>query len=331
MLEHLKKFIGDIIITGCNAQISTLQKVLGLASDEKSLKIVDSHQNEDVYILGGVDPKKQTRAGDDDIVSKNYFFLDFDIRNDYKDRNNADIADDEIKKIGGYIIEKMASHDLLKLWSYMVFTGNGVHVYYFGEPCKVENKRWWSMGVNKMIQEAFRITGIQPDIGCKNVARISRLPGSYNNKNGAHKLVEIINVQEAKFPICTIQKMGEGADSKVKPEQKAQSQVSPESTIEVINEIPIGDLVCELTGWSLDTDKVHFIDGSSSKQKACFIADKGNFLVHGGTDHLPHKATGFAPFEFVRAQLNLSAADTFSWFKKKYPQVRTASKNEAEK
>jgi len=335
MIENLKKFFGDISISGCNAQISTLNTVFGIATDFKSAQaVIDKNSKEDLYILGGVISERKTRAKDEHIISKNYFFFDFDVRNDYKKQNNGvDISDDEIIKIADYVEQKLATHDLLKHWKYMIFTGNGIHVYFFGDVVDIKNKRWWSLGVDNMMNEVLRITGMQPDIGCKNVSRIARLPNSYNHKHGNCKLVKIIKYQESSFDIEKIQKIGEDQDKVSQPEQKKQQpqQQVRENTLDVINEIPIAGLVCELTGWSLDSDGIHFIDGGSSKQKACFVADNGNFLVHGGTDHLPHSATGFSPFEFVRAQLNLNAAETFSWFKKRYSHIMTVSIKESER
>lgn len=328
MLEHIKNFIGDIIISGCVAQISTLNHVLGIAkSDADVSSIVSQNQSKDLYILGGVNPEKDGRAADDDVLQKNYFFLDFDIRNYYLKKNNADVSDQEIKNLGGYITEKLSAHEHLQNWRYMIYTGNGIHVYYFGDPCKIENKVWWSDGVDLLMQDAYKITGIEPDTGCKNVGRISRLPTSYNNKNGAHKLVEFLAYQDKKFPIEIIQKLGKDRQDARQKEQPHQD-FNPEKPHDLINEIPIAQIVSELTGWRVDRDGRHFLGHDSTKRKACFVSDKGNFLVHGGTDHLPQNMDGFSPFEFVRHQLNLSAAETFNWFNKKYPHVMAATKRE---
>lgn len=324
-----------MLIPGCKAQVSTLQKVLCELTDEASLApILAQYEHEDVYVLGGVKPEKESRAGDDDITHKNYFFLDFDIRNEHIKLTGNDITDDAIKAIGTSIAAKLADHELLAGWRYMVFTGNGIHVYYFGAPVVIENKRWWSIGVSRMIDEAARIVEIHPDVGCKNVARISRMPGSFNNKHGRHVPVEILAVQDQSFNVDTIQKIGaaeeRAANAATERAQSPEPLHSPDSTMDAINAIPVGPIMCSLFGWTLHADGRHFIDPQTGKKKACFVSDKGNFIVHGGTDHLPSSATGYSPFEVIRAVKKLDAKGTFDWFRKSYPQIAAVSKREYE-
>lgn len=336
MTDNLNRFVHDLVIPGCNAQVSTLQKVLCVLSDEAELmKVLKGHEMEDVYVLGGVKPEKDSRAGDDDISHKNYFFLDFDIRNDYIKRTGNDITDESIRAIGATIAERLGGHEFLKDWRYMVFTGNGIHVYYFGQPVVVENKRWWSIGVARMIDEAARAVGINPDVGCKNVARISRMPGSFNNKHGRHVPVEILRFEDRSFNVDSIQKIGAAEEKSAMSQQQNQTPVEPktdgvESTMDAINAIPIGPLACSIMGWALAQDGKHFTDPGGQKEKASYISKNGNFILHGGTDHLPASAEGFSPFEFVRAVKGLDAKGTFDWFRKNYPQIAAVSKREYE-
>lgn len=328
--NHLNTFVQDLILSGCNAQVSTLQKVLCVLGDNAILSnILQKNENEDIYVLGGVKPTKLTRAGDDDITHKNYFFLDFDIRNDHMKRTGNDIADDAIRNLCPYVAEKLGGHELLQNWRYMVYTGNGIHVYYFGDTDAIRDKRWWSLGVNRLIDEAGKIVAIQPDIGCKNVSRISRLPGSFNNKNGRHVHVEIVSYQDKSFPISKIQQIGESEDHEAAlPSPAAQKKPDVPTTMETINKIPIAPLVAESFSWNIHPDGRHFIDQQNGKKKACFVSEKGNFLVHGGTDHLPPSATGFSPFEFIRTVNSLDAAKTFDWFRAKFPHVAAVSARE---
>lgn len=98
-------------------------------------------------------------------------------------------------------------------------------------------------------------------------------------------------------------------------------------TFAAINEIPIGDLVADHFGWEFNGK--NFFRGQ--KKIACFVSDEGNFLVHGGTDHLPSEADGYSPFMFIKHIHNLGNNDTFDWFKEKYPSIKQISEKELKK
>jgi len=330
-MSNLLKFQNDLIIDGCDLQFGNLYTVYSvLEKDKFPTEIIKKHENEDLYFLGGVKIGTKGRAKDDHITHKNSFFLDFDIREWHKKQYGKEISKEEIKNsAAGYIVDKLDSHTELRNWRYLVFTANGIHIHFIGDTVEVEDKLWWRLGVEHFIEEAVRTVGIEIDPACKNAARLSRFPGTYNNKNGQHTLVEILYYQDRTFKIHEIQDVGKALAifSDEEPENSIEPS-DPDNTLSVINSIPIGGIVASLTGWRLE--KNHFYSGGDTKPKACFVADKGNFLVHGGTDHLPPDSEGYSPFSFVKTWLKLDSKDTFAWFRKNYQQVREASKREYE-
>lgn len=61
-----------------------------------------------------------------------------------------------------------------------------MHVYYMGRS-RPFDKNVYAHGVNKiykMMDEYFNSEYVKPDYACKNIARVMRLPGTINSKNG---------------------------------------------------------------------------------------------------------------------------------------------------
>lgn len=199
------QFYNDLLIDGCIVQIGTLKTVELLPKDgSEVLAYIENHPGENLYFLGGVDPSREKqRASDEDVRFKNHFFLDFDVR-----IAAHDITDEEIKELGVFFGEQLSKHRLLNQWKYIVFSGNGIHIHYWGDPVEVASVKDWKEGVQQcaLLAESHLDSAI--DRKCTNVGRICRAPASYNNKNG-HRKVEILLMQpEAKMDISHIEKLG---------------------------------------------------------------------------------------------------------------------------
>jgi hypothetical protein len=53
---------------------------------------------ENIYFLHGI-TKRDKRNNDNDICKKNSFFIDFDIRKYFREKESNDISDEDIKEI----------------------------------------------------------------------------------------------------------------------------------------------------------------------------------------------------------------------------------------
>jgi hypothetical protein len=176
----MKDFIKSVSLY--STQFCLLNKVVHLSEVKKT---------DDVYFLTGINPEVKTRAKDVDILGKKHLFFDIDIRKD----KEYEMTDEEIKQAGIFIGEMLKEDEEFKNWSYIIFTGNGLHIYYIGDEIKITEH--YGEAYEMLCRRFEQVTGERPDTACKNPARIARLPGTYNNK-AEPKKVEIIAKQEAR-------------------------------------------------------------------------------------------------------------------------------------
>jgi archaellum biogenesis ATPase FlaH len=211
--DLLRQFYTDIQISNCIVQVGSVTDVDILLDGENFGQYLQNNQKKDVFFLGGIDPQqKKKRASDKNVIWKNHFFIDLDIRSQEKE-----ITDNDIRELTAWVGEALiVEGGALGKWRYIVFSGNGLHIHYFGDPVEIQSIEDWKNGLKGLLMEAKRILKIDPDSGCINPARLCRCPGSYNNKNGAHKLVEILEWQNASFEITGIEKLGHKTGTTVK-------------------------------------------------------------------------------------------------------------------
>ena len=204
-------------------------------------------------------------------------------------------------------------------------------MYYFGLPVAPGDKRLWSNGIRYIYEKIEETTGEKVDYQCRNIGRISRIPGSWNCKTAEEKLVEIVYVQDRMVDLLLLEKFGEkwvgaGLEKARKRARSLEIQIGGGGTYSVIQSIPVANVLCRVKGW--ETDGRNFWEPGDKKLKACFVSREGNFIVHGGTDHLPGIHEGYSVFELVKHDQSLTNQETFGWFKAEYPDVLAASEKE---
>lgn len=149
----------------------------------KTLSFEETQGQEPRYMLWGVSDTTK-RNKDDDIKKKCYFFVDIDIRLSKYLNSGIVFSDDELLQE----IDKIL--DALKDWSldwfaYAVYSGNWLHLYYIGDEAEID-KVTYSKGVQyfySVINGAIWHLGYYCDGACSNIARISRVPWSINNRH----------------------------------------------------------------------------------------------------------------------------------------------------
>lgn len=337
----LSQFFKDISVEGCLIQIGSENRVFDTIPYKDSLQIaivqkcIDYWNDHNLFFLGGVkeDPTMKTeRASDADILKKNYFYIDLDLRKAHPEMTDADIKDSA--KTWKELLELDRE---LRDWRYIVFTGNGLHIYYMFEPVEVADKNAWKMGLTEYIKRAETLLSENIDHACVNVARIARLPSSFNHKSEPPKHVEIIDFQDkyAAFG-ATIQRTGAERMEKIKEDNERKASELKVmfplelDTYKAIQSLPIANVVCRIFGW--DTDGKHFYSAGSKQKSACFVPEGENYLVHGGTSHIPPTQTGFRAFELVKEVKKWENRDVFQWFKEQYVEIsRLSIKEQKEK
>lgn len=333
----LTQFFKELSLPGCVIQVgneTTVHESLAFPTASAVEDILTKYRDgNNLFVLGGVKndlSRKYVRARDEDVIKKNYFYLDLDIRKNHKD---TVFTDEQIKtETLNWVRDTLgAGSETLKNWRYIVYTGNGLHIYYMGDAIEIPDKEIWSKGLNSLIDEVENAFGEEFDRACVNPSRIARMPGSLNHKSKPPKASEILAFQDKKVPLFEILQRGQrvlvSSAEEAKRQADAVREQFPDKDIvyEAIQKIPVGKVFCMLTGFVIEPDGIHFSEAHKRDRKGCFISDKGNYIISGGTSHLPKTKEGYSTFELVKAYKNYDNSQTFFWFKNNFPDIKRLS------
>lgn len=322
----LKEFYEHLEIPGTAVQVGGVNNIIRTANHGENFAfahIASNIKDKDLYFLGGIRPGVTDRAKDDDIILKNYIVLDFDIRETLKKKGlECDEHQMAIEATG--IREYLRHFYELKDFSYSLLSGNGLHIYYFGDPVKIQDKEIFKLGMKRVIEMTAQCP-VRADSACINPARIFRMPGSINHKNGANYETQLIDHGFKKSNLINLV-IQYGRELKLEQEVNSENNKSPkenqsDNIFTAINKLDIAPIVCERFNWECKDRK--FYDQGSTKPKACFVSEKNSaLLIHGGTDHINPVQKGFNPFQFVELVYGLSKSGTINWFINRYPELK---------
>ena len=317
---------------GCNIQLCTENKVIdtfnGKDDVQSCLDCMSLLDSSNLYFVGGVDPKKKKeRASDKDILKKNCVYFDLDMR-----KAHPALTDAEIKATAKDFAELLSLSEEFKDWSFIVYTGNGLHIHYFFDPVPIKNPGAWREGMRGLVAKLSALLSEEVDGACINPARLARMPGSKNVKKLPGKPVEVLMHQKVMWRLGKeIEALG-AKEYEKKSFERSQTEFKmkalyPEQndTYKAIQQVKIVPLVCKIFNWQ--TDGRNFTD-ANGREHAPFVPEGENFVVHGGTKYLPASAIGFSPFEFVREALKIDNKQTFDYFRNNYPEIKALSLKE---
>lgn len=313
---------------------------------------------ENVYFLAGVKPGIEKRAADVDVLKRGMFTLDFDIRKELeKDGRYESNMANGIAFEAERIVSALEKHPAYKNFRYIVMSGNGMHVHYFGEPAELGQwerssegteswasfKEEWVQGMKGVFEEVAKITPIQPDFGCGNAGRIMRMPGSWNVKDPTNrKPVEIV----AWMPGASVGNLGwilEGGRVRIARHEAKQAQEKADfvsrggeesGLIALINSVPIEQVVQQLTGCTVRARKkdggLRFAD-DKGEERGFFKHHALNIIIHEGTSLFPApEGKGYNCLGLVKAVLKLSTHDAVEWFAERSTPIRELKQKERE-
>lgn len=334
-VSALQSLIESLMIPGLNLLAGTAEKVDIVLTPDNYQSYIDANANKDLFLLGGVDPTIGVRrAKDNDVRKKNYFLVDIDVREIWR-KKREEITDEHIKEQGIAIVELLnKSGTIAGDWRLIVFSGNGLHIWYVGDPIAIESKEAWKEGLRTFLRGFEMRIGLPPDYACINLSRLSRIPCSYNNKKGRHTFVEVLATQDKRMDLENIIDLGEKSlqslreSALAKLAEAKRTTVVGSNTYVAIQAIPIGQVVSRIMGWEFDGR--NFVDPAMNpqKQKACYVPEGENFIVHGGTDHFSNEQKGYGPFEFVKMHHQFDNKQTFEWFRTHYPDIEEVAKRD---
>ena len=239
-------FVSDLQIPNCVVQAGLAMNVMGILDHPRNYwYLVQKNSYKDLYFLSGVDPKiNLQRASDEDVRQKNHFFIDLDLRT-----QNPEITDIEIKEVGHSLEEVLAKHPYLASWRYICFSGNGIHIHYFGDPIPLTSHEHWREGMKHLISTFEKHTGMEADKGCINAARLCRLPGSWNNKNGRHAHVEILQHRaDKKVDIALIEQSGAKIAQYAKSAEPVEGEKKWEKGLEGVSQGERNETAASIAG-----------------------------------------------------------------------------------
>ena len=198
MDDNVKKFLKQLVPQG-EIEYNELNRALKVEEIEWLQK--------DIYFLGGVKDGMK-RNWDNDIIHKNYFVVDYDLRENYKKVTGELINDEELMKMLDHILIVIEGTEF-ESWRYLVFSGNWFHFYYTSSDLPLEKLRYKELVeyLYQKLDKLFADPIFKVDHSCANIWRILRLPGTTNwkrkVKHGLEPAVcEILLDFDRDFPVA---------------------------------------------------------------------------------------------------------------------------------
>ena len=324
----MKNFLEKIKIKDCAIQIGKLKTVKNYQFND-DLEHKSWTPQEDIYFLSGLrtDLKSGTRNTlDTDVIKKNLLFFDFDVRNTEGNCNDIQM-EVTIKEI----LEEIDNNKYFKDYSYAINSGNGLHLFYFGDTIEITDKNIWKAGMQSLNDEISKI--YPSDHGCENAGRIMRLPGCINSKVNSHSKILVAKDVHSDLVAHVLVS---GKKRMIEKELQAKKQAienankyknSGNDKFSRINNIPVEDIVDKIFGWNWDGKKNWRRDGETATV-GCFKHGTENVIVHGGTHEFEPKYEGYSPFMFIKQVKDFNDADTFKWFEAEFPIIKEDIKEE---
>ena len=183
-------FCRDIQIPACEVHVYRGPNAFVFILQEGAM-LPEWWDTENTYYLSGVIPGVRKRAADADVLWRNHFTLDFDVRKELEKELGSPISKGTFDSSVEAILSALDQKGELDKARYVVNSGNGIHVHYFGEATKVVKEEWVA-GMKSVFEYFAGICPIPPDFGCGNAGRIMRLPGSWNVKQKPKLPVDFI-------------------------------------------------------------------------------------------------------------------------------------------
>lgn len=342
LLNKISSSTSDVVI-------STLTAYMWVATDIDNILL--EHQNKDLFFVWWVnkdfvnqlkDKKKSSRTSDSDIVEKNYFFIDIDIRKSFYEDNHVVLSQEKLLKHIDAIKDILNLDPLFKQWSFINCSWNWMHVFYIGKHIQISDTIY-KLGVKriyeKFVESFWDRIQFPIDPSCCNIGKLVRLPWSVNHKTDYQKdgirLVpcEILYEQDIESELFNnIPWYVE--ESKITQPEKSRDQwpklwittTIPGSLMEKINQKQLVDLVIDYTWRYLASDDRNFMGGKNSCYKWCFMHENyKNVLIMDGTPHIPNpnNLQAHTTFTFIRDALcNGDSAQAFKKAKELYPDLK---------
>lgn len=350
-LQFLKRLQGKDGVT----EISDLKRNLGwideyenLVNSDKDLffiSFVPNEKREEAKEKAGQSPRTRNSY----VKAISYVRADFDIRRLIYQKEKRVITEEELLKYKDKILEWLKKHSDLATYNAVIHSWNWIHVYWIWQPAEIREDDYSfivSEIYDRIKREIFpNDPHLRPDYSCSNIARLLRLPGSYNHKSDyglpPHE-VEILEYSEKDSPLIDyVKNYVFVPTSPIKDYRRYLDMKEPlyalsrklwrkwliknwDDTYERINhEINIAYLVCEYTGRKLAENWTNFISKRDWYYTWAFVDTVSNVVVHMGTPWLSDKYKVYSPFAFIMVHYcDNDPKKTFDYIRRFYPETK---------
>lgn len=268
---------------------------------KKHYRLGSTHLLTDLYFVAWCANHKWTgwngRVKDVDIISKKYFFIDYDIR--------SCVLQEEWKLLSTqdlFVYMEAIKAQFTGIYAkrkYIVFSGNWFHVYY-----EIDNKYYAPILYREAVKEIYKKAPMPEyiDTSCSSISNLARLPWYRNTK--VEKVYGITDEV-----CCEVVEIGQwwisfnleaihAAIPKPKPRKKKSYEVKSASDIESIQ---MPDLVLHYMWFELHANGREFKwnDGNMGM----FYDRDRNLLIYNGTKHLQWYLQWYNPYTFVKYEI----------------------------
>lgn len=327
----IEKFLADITPEWTTYELT---KILDKWVKVITLEEAVSNKTKNIYALWGVSKdlvyEQGTRAKDIDIAQKNYFLIDLDIHKNYKELFNEECTGEFIKEQALMLSKSLEDIDpLFSEWSYIVFTGGGLHIYYIGNSLTID-KEDYANAVEYIYQkwDSFWDTKVfYSDHACKNIARISRLPWTVNQKY--NRTTEILFHKESNSRLFNYIP---AFAKKVKEKKQKEAEIKKRQLEESIKERwlddnPLYDLInSSIPAWQIAQVLVPMFPFDGKKNffnekwwyTWYFYVEDTNTICNWGSQYFSWGTVNscWNNFQLIKREKNFTNKETFNFFKK---------------
>jgi hypothetical protein len=120
--------------------------------------------------------------------------------------------------------------NMLKDWSYIVYSGGGIHIYYLCDPTQID-RNFYVDGYKALVELWKDTTGLRADPACQNPSRMARIPGTFNTKRSAKSKILFESGKRCPDFIEKMQRIGQvQADIRKKMYTGARCEKMPSDT-----------------------------------------------------------------------------------------------------
>lgn len=291
-MDFLEKFRS----ANSSIAIGTIPKIFWLAWDVDS--VLSLNKDKDLYFRVWISSASVLEPGfldwnsvsDSNITEINRIFIDLDIRKIYKKLNKTIITDEEILEIANTILEEIKNHPLFSQRTYIIFSGNGLHIYYIWDYVSIDKeaysnlaKQFYDRFDTEVLSKNEKLSIYETDKSCRNISRLWRLVGSFNHKRKEYWLepieVKILHSQEANcdYLINTERYISEQIN--INEEKEMIHYSGQEKTIYKTMRSEFIKYISNKLNLYIKSDWRNFGWGNNSWNKAFFMHEKANKLI----------------------------------------------------